>query len=168
MTDANQTTPPTKFETSGNVLTVERTFNAPRDLVWQAFTDPKHIEKWWGPRGWQTIVFKMDVRPGGVWHFVMRGPEGMESWGLATYREVSAPTRLTYDDAWSNPEGTANEDMPVTPVEIDFLEESGKTRIISVSRFDSVETLEQVKDMGLAEGLTETWDRLDEFVTGAQ
>jgi uncharacterized protein YndB with AHSA1/START domain len=81
---------------------------------------------------------------------------------------VSAPTRLTYDDAWSNPEGTANENMPVTPVEIDFIEAGGKTRIISVSRFDSVETLEQVKDMGLVEGLTETWDRLDEFVTGAQ
>jgi len=168
MTDANQSTPPTKFETSGNVLTVERTFNAPRELVWQAFTDPKHIEKWWGPRGWQTTVFKMDVRPGGVWHFVMRGPEGAESWGLATYKEISGPQRLTYDDAWSNAEGTVNANMPITPVELDFLAQDGKTRLVSISYFDSAETLEQVKGMGLVEGLTETWDRLEEFVTEAQ
>ena len=161
MTDANNSTP---TDLADRTLVVERTFNAPRDLVWQAWTAPKHIEKWWGPHGWATTVYKMDVRPGGVWHYCMRGPEDAESWGLGTYSEVNAPGRLSYDDAFSDKDGNISPNMPVTSIVLDFIEQDGKTRLVSTSVFDSPETLESLKGMGMMEGLNETWDRLQEHV----
>ena len=82
----------TSDEQTGKMV-VERIFNAPRELVFAAYTEPDRIAQWWGPRGWNMRNVKMDVRPGGVWHYVMTGPDGTESWGMATYQEVTPRSR---------------------------------------------------------------------------
>jgi uncharacterized protein YndB with AHSA1/START domain len=167
MTD--QTSNPTQDSGAPATFVYERIINAPRERVWQAWTDPRQLEKWWGPRGWTTTIYTMDVRPGGKWHYCMRQDEdGMESWGLSTYKEVTAPSRLTYDDAFSDKDGNVNPQMPVMPIEVQFIEQDGKTRLYSITHLDSAETLAQLKEMGMEQGLSETWDRLEELVTEAE
>jgi uncharacterized protein YndB with AHSA1/START domain len=84
-----------------------REFDAPRDLVWQAWTDPKHIVHWWGPNGFTNTIHAMDVRPGGVWRFIMHGPDGTDYPNKIIYREVVKPERLVYDHS-----GDDNPDDP--------------------------------------------------------
>jgi len=161
--------PDTQTVTTDNeagVMHIERIFNAPRDLVFKAYTEPERIAQWWGPREWKTRNVTMDVRPGGVWHYVMVGPDGTEAWGKATYSEVKPPSRLVYMDAFSDAEGNSNPDLPQTLIEYDFEEvEGGKTRMISKATFANGEALNAVLDMGMLEGMTETLDRLDEYLT---
>ena len=77
-------------------IEISRVFNAPRELVWKAFTDAAQIPQWWGPRGFTTRTERMDVKPGGQWRFVMIGPDGQEYRNLITYLEVVEPERLRY------------------------------------------------------------------------
>ena len=73
-----------------------REFDAPRDLVFSAFTDPKHLAQWWGPNGFTTTTSSFDMRPGGVWRFVMHGPDGRDYQNRITFEEVVPPERLVY------------------------------------------------------------------------
>lgn len=146
----------------------ERIFDAPRELVFRAFSDPELVAQWWGPKGWTLPVSKMDFRPGGTWHYCMRGPDGEESWGKAVYREIIAPERIVYTDFFSNEEGTPAEGMPELLVTMTFTEHDGKTKLTSRTQFASAAELQATLDMGMAEGLSETWDRLDEFLAVRQ
>ena len=77
-------------------IVLTRVFDAPRELVWQSFTDPALLLRWWGPRGFLTTTRRMDMRPGGQWRFVMHGPDGRDYDNLITYLEIDAPRRLSY------------------------------------------------------------------------
>src|SRR6266480_4137689 len=78
-------------------ITATRLFDAPRELVFDMWTDPRHIARWWGPNGFTNTIEKMDVRPGGVWKFVMHGPDGRDYDNKIVYVEVVRPERLVYD-----------------------------------------------------------------------
>jgi uncharacterized protein YndB with AHSA1/START domain len=146
---------------------MERIFDAPRELVWQAWTKPEHLAQWWGPKGWTLPVCKMDFRPGGVWHYCMRGPEGEESWGKAIYHEIIEPERIVYLDAFADEAGNPVEGMPEILITVTFTEHDGKTKLTSRARFASAADLESVLAMGMVEGLTETWDRLEAYLAQA-
>jgi uncharacterized protein YndB with AHSA1/START domain len=150
-------------------LIVERVFDAPRERVWKAWTDPDQLASWWGPRGWQTTNYRFELRPGGVWHYCMRGPNGMESWGRGTFREIVEPERISYVDEFSNPEGAINEDLPGGLIIVNTFEDlgGGKTRVTSRTEFKNEDQLKALIDMGMLQGLAETWDRLAELVSAA-
>jgi uncharacterized protein YndB with AHSA1/START domain len=154
----------TLFTTDGTLLTVERTFDAPRELVFKAFTEPDRVAQWWGPRGWDTTNYRMDVQPGGTWHYCMRGPDGMESWGIATYHEIIEPERIVYMDNFSDADGNIAENMPGMLITMEFHDQGGRTRLVSRTEFASPDTLQSILDMGMQQGLTETWDRLEEYL----
>lgn len=78
-------------------LVLTRSFDAPRDLVFKVWTDPKHLAHWWGPHGFTTQIREMDVRPGGAWRYAMRGPDGNEYPFDGVYVEVVEPERLVFD-----------------------------------------------------------------------
>ena len=145
-------------------LVMTRVFDAPRELVWKAWTEPERLAQWWGPRGWTTTNYAMDVRPGGVWHYCMRGPDGGEAWGKAVYREIVEPERLVYIDSFSDAEGNAEDGMPQMVVTVEFTERDGRTTITSRGQFASAADLEAVLAMGVEQGMTETWDRLEEYL----
>ena len=150
------------------LLIVERTFDAPRELVWKAWTEPEQLGRWWGPRGWVTTSYKLDLQPGGVWHYCIRGPEGAESWGKGVYREIAEPARLVYVDVFSDADGNTVESMPAMLITIDFGDLDGKkTKLRSTAELATAEQLESIIAMGVVTGLTETWDRLEEFLAGA-
>src|ERR1700688_1274475 len=77
-------------------ILITRTFDAPRELVWDAMTNPQHVVNWWGPRGFTTTIKEMDVRPGGVWKHVMRGPDGANYPNHSVFKEVVKPERIVF------------------------------------------------------------------------
>lgn len=99
---------------------ISRVFDAPRDLVWKAFTDPEHMKQWWGPKGFTVIAAKMDLRPGGSYHYGMKAPNGMAMWGLFRYREVTPPERLVFINCFSDENGgvTRHPASPQWPLEM--------------------------------------------------
>ncbi|TMU88357.1 SRPBCC domain-containing protein [Bacillus sp. BHET2] len=151
------------------MLVLERIFDAPRDLVFTMFKEPEHLRSWWGPRGWELPVCHVDFQPGGIWHYCMKcvDPDqgqffGMESWGKGVYKKIIEPEKIVYVDSFSDSEGNTNEDMPSTEVTLEFIEMGSKTKLISRSVYSSAEALKTVTDMGMIQGITETWDRLEE------
>src|ERR1041385_1556257 len=70
---------------------ISRVFDAPRDLVWKAFTECEHLMHWWGPKGFKMVSCKMDFRPGGIFHYCLESPDGQKMWGKFIYREIKAP-----------------------------------------------------------------------------
>ena len=144
-------------------LFIERLFDAPRELVFDAWTDPEGIGQWWGPRGFTTTVHEMDVRPGGIWRFTMHGPDGTDYQNRVVYREVVPPERLVYDHG-------AEEGSDFTPfhVTIGFADEDGTTRLTMQVRFASPEHLKTAIDYGAREGGFETLERLAEYLAEHQ
>jgi uncharacterized protein YndB with AHSA1/START domain len=148
-------------------LVMERTFDAPRALVWRAFTEPERLQHWWGPKGWTLPVCTLDLRVGGVWHYCMRGPAGEEGWGKAVYREIVEPERIVYSDAFSDADGNVAEGMPQMLITVEFADHDGKTKVTSRARFASAADLEATLGMGAVEGMTDTWDRLADYLATA-
>src|SRR5579871_1002412 len=85
-----------KQSASDREIVITRELNAPRELVWEAMTDPKQVVKWWGPRGFSTTIETMEVKPGGTWKHVMRGPDGTEYPNSNIFKEVVPPERIVY------------------------------------------------------------------------
>lgn len=155
----------------GQELILERVFDAPRELVFKAFSEAEHLKHWWGPRGWTLTVCDVDFRPGGIWHYCMKCMDknqgdfyGFESWGKAVYQEIVEAEKIVYIDYFSDAEGNEAEGMPATQVTMTFLEHEGKTKVINRAQYDSTEALQTVLDMGMEQGITETWDRLAEHL----
>ena len=135
-----------------------REFDAPRDLVFKAFTDPDLIPRWWGQRSSTTIVDKLDPRPGGLWRFIQRAPDGAEYAFNGEFREIVPPRRLTYTFEF--------EPMPghVVVDTVDFEEIDGKTKVISRSLFQSREDRDGMIESGMEAGAAESYDRLAELL----
>lgn len=153
------------------VLVLERVFDAPRDLVFKMFKEPEHLKRWWGPRGWEVPVCNIDFRPGGTWHYCMKCVDqnqgefyGMESWGKAIYKEIVEPEMIVYNDYFSDAEGNVDETLPATLVTMEFIDLGDQTQLVNRSEYVSAEDLKTVMDMGMLQGITETWDRLSELL----
>jgi uncharacterized protein YndB with AHSA1/START domain len=152
-----------------NVLVLEREFNAPRELVFRMFKEAEHLKHWWGPSGWELPVCTVDFQPGGVWHYCMKCVDknqgdffGMESWGKAVYGEIVEPEKIVYTDFFSDAEGNVNEELPSTEVTLLFVDlDGGRTKLINRGVYASAESLQTVLDMGMLQGISQTWDRLD-------
>ena len=89
-------------EPSSKPFVMSRTFDVPRDVLWSCFTDSERMKQWWGPKGVTIIASKMDLRPGGTYHYGMRTPDGKEIWGLQVYREIKAPERIVLVNSFSD------------------------------------------------------------------
>jgi uncharacterized protein YndB with AHSA1/START domain len=159
----------TKDKTA-KTLTLERVFDAPRERVWRAWTTDE-INNWWGPRGWETTSKHMDVTPGGYWLYGMKCVDenqseffGQESWGKMIYDEIDEPSKIIYTDYFSDESGAVNEGMPSSTTTLEFIEEDGKTRVVSKTVFESEADFDTVIGMGIEQGIAETWDRLAEHV----
>jgi uncharacterized protein YndB with AHSA1/START domain len=137
-----------------------REYDAPRDLVFSAFTDPNHLAQWWGPNGFKTTTLSFDMRPGGVWRFVMHGPDGRDYQNRITYEEVTPPERIVYRHGGGD---------DVEPVQfrqiITFEDLGGRTRIVWRADFPTAGERDRVvKEYGADTGLVQTMARLAEYV----
>jgi len=152
----------TEAAVEGSEIVFTRVFDAPRALVFDAWTDAEKIAQWWGPAGFTTTTQKMDVRPGGVWRFVMHGPDGRDYQNRIVYEEVARPKRLVYAH------GGAEDVEPVNfRVTVTFDEDGGKTRLTMRMVFPSAEERERVaREYGAVEGGRQTLARLAHYVAG--
>ncbi|WP_428194442.1 SRPBCC domain-containing protein [Deinococcus saxicola] len=129
------------------------------------------MRHWWGPRGWEVTHCTVVLRPGDKWHYCMKCVDrnqgdfhGMESWGLAIYDEIVAPERLVYTDYFSDAEEAMNTDLPTSQTTLIFVDLGDSTQIISCSMYGTEDALKTVMDMGMLQGITQTWDRLAEHL----
>ena len=153
------------------ILVLERIFDAPRDLVFTMFKEAEHLKHWWGPAGWDLPVCNIDFQPGGIWHYCMKCMDqnqgefyGMESWGKAVYKDIIEPERIIYVDYFSDAEGNVDENLPSTEVTLDFIDLDGKTKLVNRAEYVSAEALKTVMDMGMLQGISETWNRLEKHL----
>lgn len=153
----------TKYDTtlslpSDREILMTRKFDAPREIVWEALTDPDLIPRWWGFRTSTTEVKKMDVRPGGKWQYISHTSDG-EVWDFhGTYREVVVPEKLVYSFLFGDmPEGDGF-------VEITLVEKDGVTEMRDRSVFPSKEERDALIETGMESGARETYERLSELV----
>lgn len=139
-----------------------RVFDAPRELVFKAWTDPAHIGEWFGPDGFTITMQEMDVRLGGTWRFIMHGPDGVDYTNLVVYTEVAPPERLAYDH--SDDEGANAFHTTVT-----FVEHDGATTLTMTALLASADERERVvEEVGAVEGGQQTLGRLAEYLEKVQ
>jgi uncharacterized protein YndB with AHSA1/START domain len=139
-------------------IQITRVFDAPRELVFKAVTDPALIPQWWGPRRMTTIVDYMDVRPGGKWRFINRDTDGTEHAFRGEFREIVPPERVVQTFEWEGLPGHISVDT------MTLEEHDGKTLMTARSVFATVEDRDGMYQSGMAEGARETYDRLAELL----
>lgn len=139
-------------------VTLTRTFDAPRDLVFEAWTQPEHVKLWFGPRGYSLSVCEIDLRVGGGFRYVLRSPDGSATTMRGEYREIVAPDRLAYTETYDEYPG------PPSLVTLTLVEESGRTTLTSRVLYPSAEVRDAVLKMGMADGAGQTLDRLAEHL----
>jgi uncharacterized protein YndB with AHSA1/START domain len=156
----------TKFGERDFVM--ERIFNAPREFVFKAFTDPEHVASWWAPFGFTIPVCKIDLRPGGIWHYCMRSPEGNEHWVRSIYREIVRPERIVYVSTFADKDANPTEGLPDQLGTLTFTEYDGKTRLTVRIAYGTADDLKATLEMGMIEGLTITLNQLADYLPKIQ
>lgn len=158
-------------------FTITRSFDAPRDLVWKAFTEPERLMHWWGPKGFTMVEAKVDLRPGGVYHYGMKAPDGAEMWGLWTYKEIVAPERLVVLVSFSDADGgitthPMNPDWPREMISVmTLVDEGSKTSVtITAAPYNATETEITTFEAGkssMDQGFSGTFEQLDAYLADA-
>ncbi|QDT71875.1 SRPBCC family protein [Lacipirellula limnantheis] len=146
-------------------IRITRLLNAPRELAFAAWTDPEKVVKWWGPNGFTTTIERMDVRPGGVWKYVMHGPDGADYPNKTVYEEIVPPERLVYTHSGGDP--VPGERAVQFRSTVTFVQEGGQTRITLQMAFKTRDDRDYViQKYGAVEGGIQHLARLNEFLLG--
>lgn len=150
-----------KLETpSDREIVLKRVFDAPRSLVFDAFTKPELLKRWFGRRDWSLVVCEVDLRVGGAWRFVLRGPNGID-WGMrGVYREIKPPERLVSSESFDDYPG---ESIGTTVL----VEADGQTTMTATTRYPSKESRDRMLKSGMEYGAAESYDRLAEYLASA-
>jgi uncharacterized protein YndB with AHSA1/START domain len=147
-------------------VTLIAEFDAPVDQVWELWSDPRKLERWWGPPGYPATVEKHELSPAGEVTYLMSGPEDETHHGVWRVAAVVAPTSLEFTDTFADQDWTPIEDMPVTTVSVRLSEREGGTRMEMSSRFESTEDLETWLGTGTLEGQQQAIAQMDGLLTG--
>jgi uncharacterized protein YndB with AHSA1/START domain len=164
---------------AGEEFTLTRELNAPRELVWKMWTDPKHMVKWWGPAGFEMVKAEMDLKPGGMFHYGMKTPDGAHTmWGKLVYREIAEPERLIVVVSFcdENAKAIRHPMAPTWPLEVlstmTFTEKNGKTTITmrGVPLNANEKEIKMYKSgyAGMQQGFAGTFAQLEEYLSKIQ
>lgn len=158
---------------------ISRTLDAPRDLVWKCFTDPERMTHWWGPKGFKVIASKMDLRPGGIYHYGLQTPNGEVMWGKFVYREIVPPEKLVLINSFSDEKrGTTrhpwHESWPLQMLSTFTFEQMPDDKTKFTVRWDpynATEAEEQTFDSNrnsMTQGWSGTFEQLETYLTIAK
>lgn len=145
-------------------ITVTREFDAKLPLVWDAYTTPDIIDKWWAPKPWKAKTKSMDFTNGGIWQYAMIGPDGEEHWALAKFDNIHHQKSYSGLDAFADADGKINTDMPQSRWEVEFTDKGETTWVVYHIVYDDLAQLEATIQMGFKEGLTMAMEGLDELL----
>lgn len=147
------------MQAKANEIRIVRVYDAPVKLVWEAWTDPQHVAKWWGPRGFTLTTHHKDFRVGGYWRYTMHGPEGKDWPNYTRYLEIEPLVKMVYDH------GASDENAPALfRVTVTFAEVQGKTQMEMTMALATAEAAEQTRQFIRQAGGNSTWDRLAEYL----
>jgi uncharacterized protein YndB with AHSA1/START domain len=158
MSTANEIGSTTFTTPSDREIVMTRDFDAPRELVFQAWTNPEHVPHWFGPRGTTVPLCEIDLRPGGAWRYVLHSPDGSEMGMGGVYQEISPPERLVTTESFDDYPGESLNRFVLT-------EEDGKTTLTVTVLYESKEIRDAVIESGMQSGAAETFDRLAEYLS---
>jgi uncharacterized protein YndB with AHSA1/START domain len=139
-------------------MQIERVFDAPREQVYRAFTDPDQISEWWGPRSTTTRVEQCELKAGGAWRFVSVNEDGSEFVFFGEFTELKEPEKVAYTFNWEGNEGQPSTD------DITFIDEGERTKLVIRSTFASKDDRDAMIGAGMEKGMNESYQRLDEFL----
>lgn len=163
-----------KNETSERELLITRTLNAPKELIWNAWTKAEHIAQWWGAKGFQIVVHELDLIPDGSFHYSMTTPDGHQLWGKFVYKEIQAPNRLVFINYFSDEYGgiTRAPWSNTWPLQVlntlNLTETEGKTALILTG--SPIDATDEEMDMfikaigNMQQGFNGTFERLEEYL----
>ena len=150
------------IDTADREIVIQRLINAPRELVFEVWTNQEHLEKWWGPNGFTTTTSEFDFRPGGVWFHTMHGPDGTDYPNEVYYEEIVPPERIVYAHGGGDAPGVDDAQFHAT---ITFEDENGKTRLTMKSLFKTAKQRNHVVEKyGAIEGGKQHLANLEEYV----
>lgn len=153
----------TKFGVDKEKLesTMEREFDAPRALLWKAHIDPELMVKWWGPAKYETVVDTFEPHVGGKWKMIHKA-EGEEHVFYGEFKEIEEPEKITWTFTYAPyPDSVITETITFSDIA------GGKTRLLTVSHYPTIEAMEGMLQSGMEEGANESWDRLEALVMSA-
>ena len=148
-------------DTENLTMTVVADLAAPVERVWNAYSDPAQLERFWGPPGWPATFTKWDHTVGGKANYTMNGPRGEKASGTWEFLEIDGPRSFTVLDAFADEDGTPNSDLPSMRMTFTFAPSETGTRMVNTSYFASLEALEEVVAMGAVEGTKQAMSQLD-------
>lgn len=158
---------PIRSVTSDNdalTLTVIGEYPVPVERLWQAYADPRQLERFWGPETWPATFTRHDMAVGGRSEYQMTGPDGSSSRGWWRFLAVEPLRRIEVEDGFSHDDGRPNEDMPSMRMVFTFEPTAGGSRFTSVTQFTSLESMQQLVEMGMIEGLKSALGQLDDVL----
>ncbi|WCN03620.1 SRPBCC family protein [Streptomyces sp. M92] len=147
-------------------LTLIADFSAPVERVWELWSDPRQLERWWGPPTYPATVERHDLTPGGDVTYFMTGPEGDKYRGWWRVATVDAPRSLEFTDGFADQDGVPDVAMPTTATRVTLTERDGGTRMEMLAVFDTREQMDQLMKMGMEEGLREAAGQMDALLVG--
>ncbi|GAB41008.1 MULTISPECIES: SRPBCC family protein [Gordonia] len=145
-------------------ITITAEFAAPVERVWQIYADPRQLEKVWGPPEYPATFVDHDLAPGGRVTYYMTGPDGEKYAGYWLVDAVDKPSSFTFRDGFADEDFTPIESLPLSHNAYSFTDRDGRTVATYVSTYETVEGLQKVLDMGMAEGATQSLNQIDQFL----
>lgn len=139
--------------------------DAPPSRVWQLWSDPRQLERWWGPPTWPATFEEHNLEAGGQSHYYMTGPSGEKARGWWRFVAAEEPRFLEFDDGFSDESGAPNMEMPTIRARVDLEESPAGTRMTISSKFANLEQMQQLVQMGMVEGMTLAVGQIDEILT---
>ena len=147
-------------------MTITAEFDAGAERIWELWSDPRQLERWWGPPTYPATFVDHDLTPGGRAAYYMTSPEGEKYHGWWRVEEVEPPKRLRFEDGFADDEGKPNEEMPTMIQTVTIAEADGATTMSIVSKFASREGMEQGIEMGMDQGTAEALGQIDALLAG--
>jgi uncharacterized protein YndB with AHSA1/START domain len=145
-------------------ILVSRVFNAPIEIVWQAHTDYKILDQWWGPSPWKAETKTMNFAAGGYWLYAMVSPENQKQWGRMNYLAIDKYESIEIEDAFCDENGKLNNELPVSKGQIAFSKTDNGTRVDFKMIYPTETDLERIAEMGFEQGITICQDQLESLL----
>ncbi|WP_339606666.1 SRPBCC domain-containing protein [uncultured Roseivirga sp.] len=145
-------------------LHITRQFQAPKEMVWKAWTTAELLDQWWAPRPYETVTKSLDFKEGGFWLYHMLSPEGDKHWCRLDYLTIVPQDYYTAIDAFCDEEGTPNTDIPQMTWKNTFTSENNETKVTVEISFEREEDMEKIIEMGMKEGFSAALENLDELL----
>ncbi len=148
-------------ESGQKTITVERTYSASLDRVWQAWTDSELLDKWLGPKPWNAVTKSFDFSAGGHWHYYMAGPNGEKEWCWTDYLTITPKESFTSRNGFCDEKGVQSSELPATDWHTTFQDENKSTKVTVKLTFNSQEDMNKIIEMGFEQGFAMSLDQLE-------